>query len=118
MNVAELVPLTGGYRKTPVMQLGRDIYCDSKLICRVIDRLQREPPLIPPGAEALTPMVERWVDQTFFFDAVALFFQPQGLAAFGAAFPAVRVAGFFGGVAMNGSVLDRRGAASPFLAAT
>ena len=42
----------------------------------------------------------------------------RGLAAFGAAFPAVRVAGFFGGVAMNGSVLDRRGAASPFLAAT
>lgn len=88
MPKPDLLPLTGGYRKTPVMQLGRDIYCDSKLICRVIDRLQPEPPLIPPGAEAITPMVERWVDQTFFFDAVALFFQPQGLAAFGTALPA------------------------------
>jgi len=38
-------------------------------------------------------------------------------AFFGAAFFGVRVAGFFGGVAMNGSVLDRRQAASPFLAA-
>lgn len=84
MPKPDLMPLTGGYRKTPVLQLGRDIYCDSKLICRVIDRLQPERPLIPPGQEAATLMIERWVDQTFFFNAVALFFQPAGLAAFGA----------------------------------
>lgn len=87
MPKPDLMPLTGGYRKTPVMQVGRDIYCDSKLICRVIDRLKPERPLIPPGTEAATLMIERWVDQTFFFDAVALFFQPAGLAAFGAAAP-------------------------------
>ncbi|MGQ0698185.1 MAG: glutathione S-transferase family protein [Panacagrimonas sp.] len=91
MPKPDLMPLTGGYRKTPVMQVGRDIYCDSKLICRVIDRLRPERPLIPPGQEAATLMIERWVDQTFFFDAVALFFQPAGLAAFGAGLPPVTI---------------------------
>lgn len=76
--------LTGGYRKAPVMQLGRDIYCDSKLICRVLDRLKPERPLYPAGSEASTLITERWVDQAFFFQPVALFFQPAGMAAFAA----------------------------------
>ncbi|MEH6665093.1 MAG: hypothetical protein V7678_09585, partial [Brevundimonas sp.] len=41
----------------------------------------------------------------------------RGRALLGAVLAVDRVAGFFGGVAMNGSVLDRRQAASPFLAA-
>lgn len=88
MPKPELMPLTGGYRKTPVLQLGRDIYCDSKLICKVLDRLKPEPVLIPPGQEASTLMVERWVEQTLFFNTVALFFQPQGMGAFAATMPA------------------------------
>ena len=35
----DVVALTGGYRRTPFMQIGADIYCDSALMCRVIDRL-------------------------------------------------------------------------------
>ena len=27
-----LMPLTGGYRRTPVLQLGADIFCDSQVI--------------------------------------------------------------------------------------
>ena len=81
------IALTGGYRKAPVLQVGHDVYCDTKLICRVIERLQPERPLIPPGQEANVLMVERWVDQTLFFNAVAVFFQPQGVAAFGTALP-------------------------------
>lgn len=87
MPKSDQIALTGGYRKAPVMQLGHDVYCDTKLICRVIDRLEPERPLIPPGQEAMVVMAERWVDQTFFFNAVALFFQPQGMAAFGAVLP-------------------------------
>jgi glutathione S-transferase len=30
----DLIPLTGGYRRTPVMQIGADIYCDSQIIIR------------------------------------------------------------------------------------
>ena len=26
----DLMPLTGGYRRTPVMQIGADIYCDTQ----------------------------------------------------------------------------------------
>lgn len=29
-----LTALTGGYRRTPVMQIGADIYCDSQCIIR------------------------------------------------------------------------------------
>jgi glutathione S-transferase len=33
-----LVPLTAGYRRTPVLQVGADIYCDSQNIAHAIDR--------------------------------------------------------------------------------
>ena len=33
----DLMPLTGGYRMTPVMQLGADVYCDSQCIIREIE---------------------------------------------------------------------------------
>ena len=47
MPKPDVVALTGGYRRTPFMQIGADIYCDSLLMCRVIDRLAPEPPLYP-----------------------------------------------------------------------
>jgi glutathione S-transferase len=28
----DLTPLTGGYRRTPVLQIGADIFCDTRLI--------------------------------------------------------------------------------------
>jgi glutathione S-transferase len=87
MPKPDLLPLTGGYRKAPVMQLGRDVYCDTKLMGRVLDRLRPSPPLIPPGTEASTLMIERWVDQTLFFAVVALVLQPQGLAALASGMP-------------------------------
>src|SRR6202158_4813724 len=34
MPKPKLTALTGGYRKTPVLQIGADIYCDSQLIMR------------------------------------------------------------------------------------
>ena len=37
--------LTGGYRKTPFLQIGADIYCDSALICDVLEHVQPEPVL-------------------------------------------------------------------------
>ena len=35
----DVVALTGGYRKTPILQIGADIYCDTALIARVLERL-------------------------------------------------------------------------------
>ena len=87
MPKPDLMPLTGGYRKTPVLQIGRDVYCDTKLICRLLDHLQPERPLVPAGLEATAQMVDRWVERFLFFPAVALFFQPEGLSAFAKAAP-------------------------------
>jgi hypothetical protein len=28
----DLMPMTGGYRRTPTMQIGADIYCDTQII--------------------------------------------------------------------------------------
>ena len=34
-----LTPLTGGYRRAPVLQVGADIYCDTSLMLPALDRL-------------------------------------------------------------------------------
>ena len=48
-----LTPLTGGYRRAPVLQMGADIYCDTHAILAVLDRLQPAPSLLPAGSEGL-----------------------------------------------------------------
>ncbi len=50
MPKPDVQALTGGYRRTPFMQVGADIYCDSALICDVLEHLQPAPPIYPePG---------------------------------------------------------------------
>ncbi len=75
-----LIPLTGGYRRTPVMQIGADIYCDTALISRVIDHLQPNDSLYPIGQTALISTFAEWTDTAFFRLAVAMAFQPSALA--------------------------------------
>jgi glutathione S-transferase len=64
----DFIPLTGGYRRVPVMQIGADIYCDSQLIIRTLDLLFPDPPLYAAGDEALafalTPWFERMLTET------------------------------------------------------
>ena len=43
MPKPELIALTGGYRRIPVMQVGADIYCDSQRIVRELERRFPEP---------------------------------------------------------------------------
>ena len=31
-----LMPLSGGYRRIPVAQIGADVYCDTKIIARAL----------------------------------------------------------------------------------
>ena len=50
---ALLEPLTGGYRRVPVLQVGADIYCDTNLILPVLERLQPTPSLYPAGSEGV-----------------------------------------------------------------
>ena len=53
MPKPDLTALTGGYRKTPVLQVGADIYCDTNLIARELDRRFPDPPLFPSGGRGL-----------------------------------------------------------------
>lgn len=51
-----LTPLTGGYRRVPVLQVGADIYCDTHLILPTLERLYpppQSPSLYPAGSEGL-----------------------------------------------------------------
>ena len=76
----DVVALTGGYRRTPFMQIGADVYCDSALMCRVIDRLAPAPPLYPEASAGLAEIVAQWADSTLFWTAVPYTMQPAGAA--------------------------------------
>lgn len=79
MPKPDLTALTGGYRKTPVLQIGSDIYCDTKLIARVLETAQPSPSLFVKGREASCAMQEQWSEKLFSL-CVPVIFAPQGLA--------------------------------------
>jgi glutathione S-transferase len=80
MPKPHLVPLTGGYRRIPVLQIGADVYCDSHLIARVIERVRPEPTLFPGGSEGLCLAMGFWTDRLLFLAAVPVVFAAIGPA--------------------------------------
>jgi glutathione S-transferase len=62
----DLMPLTGGYRRTPVLQIGADIYCDTHLILRELERRQPEPTLFPLGYAAIADAISFWAENRLF----------------------------------------------------
>jgi glutathione S-transferase len=76
----DVVALTGGYRRTPILQIGADIYCDTALMCRVIDARAPEPPLYPPAQSGLANLIAQWADSALFWAAVPHTLQPAGMA--------------------------------------
>ena len=48
-----LEPLTGGYRRAPVMQIGADIYCDTNIILQTLERLHPGRSLSPAAGAGL-----------------------------------------------------------------
>lgn len=73
-----LEPLTGGYRRTPVLQIGADIYCDTRCILDELERRFPEPSLYPPGSAGLADAVAAWADRELFADALGLVFGTNG----------------------------------------
>jgi glutathione S-transferase len=79
MPKPDLIALTGGYRKTPVLQIGADIYCDTSIICRLIDRLYPESSVYPDEHLATLGAGVHWTDTFLFKIAVAVAFQPKAI---------------------------------------
>ena len=77
----DLTALTGGYRKTPVLQIGADIYCDTALIADVLEHQQPESALFPPHLKGVSRVFAQWADTTLFWAAMAYNLQPKGAAA-------------------------------------
>ncbi|MBV8522453.1 MAG: glutathione S-transferase family protein [Acetobacteraceae bacterium] len=68
----DLVPLTAGYRRAPVLQTGADVYCDTLLILREIERRHPEPTLYPGGQRGLVYALSMWWDRATFFPGAKL----------------------------------------------
>jgi glutathione S-transferase len=69
-----LMPLTGGYRRTPVMQIGADIYCDTQIIARELEARFPTPTLFAEGNAGVPWALGMWTDRSFFQNTVNLVF--------------------------------------------
>jgi glutathione S-transferase len=78
MPKPDLVALTGGYRRTPVLQTGADIWCDTALIARVLERMAPKPSLYPYGDSFAMQAASYFADNVMFNITVPIGFQPGG----------------------------------------
>lgn len=74
MPKPHLTPLTGGYRRIPVMQVGADVYCDTALIVRKLDAMYPEAPVVPAELAGAVHATEQWADKQLFMTCVPLVF--------------------------------------------
>jgi glutathione S-transferase len=80
MPKPDVVALTGGYRKTPILQVGSHIYCDTALIADVLEHLQPTPTLYPQSHKGVARVLAQWADDKLFSAAMGWNFQPKGAA--------------------------------------
>ena len=66
MPKPDLTALTGGYRKTPVLQVGADIYCDTALMARRLEQQKASPTFFPEGQEFTVASFAAWSDSIMF----------------------------------------------------
>jgi glutathione S-transferase len=72
----ELTPLTGGYRKTPVLQIGADVYCDSHRIVDALEAQAPQPSLFAPPPGALARTLCQWTGGPMFRAAAVTALEP------------------------------------------
>ena len=75
-----MVALTGGYRRTPLLQIGADIYCDTALICDVLEHRQSAPSLYPQDSTGAVRILAQWGDSSLFWASMGYSFSPPGTA--------------------------------------
>jgi glutathione S-transferase len=79
MPKPDVVALTGGYRRTPFLQIGADVYCDTALIARVLEARAPQPTLYPTD-QPLAAQFAQWADATLFWIGSVFAAQPVGAA--------------------------------------
>lgn len=79
MPKPDVVALTGGYRRTPILQIGADVYCDTALIARVLERVAPAPTLFPYGDRLEGRAMSHFADHVLFNITVPVGFQPNGM---------------------------------------
>ena len=68
----KLTPMTGGYRRIPILQVGAEFYCDTLLILRVIEEFGGSNKLYPAGQEGMVKALCWWIEKSSFMNAVCL----------------------------------------------
>src|SRR5260370_8416457 len=68
----KLTPMTGGYRRTPILQVGAEFYCDTLHILRAIEELGSSGSLYPKGQEGLAKAIGWWIEKGSFMNAVSV----------------------------------------------
>ena len=59
-----LMPLTAGYRRTPVLQIGADVYCDTANIARALGESGYADKLLPNAQRGRVMALASWIDQS------------------------------------------------------
>lgn len=73
MPKPELIPLTGGYRKIPVLQVGNHVYCDTARICQLLETRAPHPTLYP---SPLAVTFAEWADTALFESSIPMIMRP------------------------------------------
>ena len=121
MPKPDVVALTGGYRKTPLLQIGADIYCDTALIARVLDGMgdgmgngRADGPgggaTLYPAAAPLASAFAQWADWQLFWTAVEFSTQPAVLEHRWRGIPAEQVKALYADRALFRASVPRRAA--------
>ncbi|MBI2801790.1 MAG: glutathione S-transferase family protein [Gammaproteobacteria bacterium] len=89
----DYTPLTGGYRRTPALQCGADVYCDTRLIAEVLEARVPVPSLFPGHSPARTRVlvegIAAWAEDRLFWP-LALYVTGVNAHKFPASFHADR----------------------------
>ena len=72
-----LMELSGGYRKTPILQDGASVFCDTKIIAQHVTARGGKDSVYAAGFAA--HRFAEWADTTLFRTGVALCFQPKAV---------------------------------------
>ena len=61
----KLTPLTGGYRRIPVLQDGADLWCDTRLIAHELERRVPLPTFFPESTRGAAEAIAWWAEHQF-----------------------------------------------------